>query len=133
MSKAIDDFDWVEARYKWNAKIAFKQLLDEVNADGSRLQELSLSQAQFIRMEMLSADRFFVKRFDKPAIVFKLADSKICIEKTDDVDHSSPMEIMTLTTAIDRDGECVFVDQDGKHLRSWQVRMLALSDTFFPD
>lgn len=128
-----DDFDWVTPRSEWNAKTAFSNLIAEVVEDHARLRAVAPNPAMLVSAKYLDDDSFLIKREGKLAIVFSLVNSEILIEKKLSPNDPSPTKIMTLIVTIDSHGNCVLVDQDGEHLKSWQVRMRALADSFFPE
>lgn len=131
MSDAIDNFDWVTARAECNAKTVFNQLMQEIDEDVKRLETAARIRVNIFQPDFGYADRRIVSRSGSDSIAFERDNSRILIERLCQKDKTAT-NIMTLTVTIDSDGDCVMVDDDGAVFKSWQVRMRALDDMFFP-
>lgn len=125
----MDDFNWVEARNDCTASSAFKALFAGVVQDLKTRLDQDGSLRQQFEIEHRSENEFFVRKQGSHEIVFERVEEAIRAVRV----HLSgtERELLMVTVGMNEQGECT-LKQDGRELLPWQVRRIALEETFFP-
>ena len=126
----MPDFDWVTARAECTAENVHHQLDEAVKADLRAHRARNPQLAQSLEYGRCHDGKFFIKRHQVHMVTFALTvDNKIKIERTSYVGDTEVL--MTISVSLDKDGECTLIDKDSVAWRPWQVRRIALEQTFF--
>ena len=124
----MKDFDWVEARNNCTSRSAFDTMVVAVRADIERRIDQDESLAHTLDVDKTQPDELVVHKRGSHKIVFKRIGETIEVASV----HASGQshKLVVVTVGMNEEGECTLRD-GSKELKSWQVRRLALEETFF--
>ena len=123
-----DEFDWVTERNNCTAASEFKKLTAAVLADmKTRIDQVDALKHQ-LEYRSCGEDKFAIRKRDSHEVVFERIGETI---KATSVHLSgTERELLTVAVGMNEQGECILKNGD-RELHPWQVRRIALEETFF--
>ena len=125
----MSGFDWVKARTECTPERVFESLADAVQQDLERHGKLNPGLAQSQSLKVCNDDLFYVERSGVHRIVFERTKQRIIVKRWSR--DGQPTPILSLVVKLGESGDCILIDDEGKALKPWQVRRIALEDTLF--
>ena len=124
----MTEFDWVSARFACTAESAFERMRKDVMTDVANRCQQQETLSDSLEYFSDAPHRFGIRKQGSHEIVFER------IRETIQVTHyhvsGTRRSLVTVEVGMNEDGECTLKHGD-RELQSWQVRRLALEDTFF--
>ena len=124
-----DGFDWVKARSECTLEKEFDRLAKAVQRDLERHNALNPGIAQCQTFHICCGDRFYIQRKGEHRVIFEMERGRIRIGRWARKGEHTP--ITDVTVRLDEEGQCILIGEDGRLWRPWQIRRLALEETFF--
>ena len=127
----IDEFDWVAARNNCTAASVFQQLLAAVCLDRKKRLEQNAILEQTLVFNICNENKFFIRKIGSHTVVFERSGETIKVDRVHIAGEERP--ILRLSVHMNDKGECALFRDNKTELLPWQVRRVALEDTFFGD
>lgn len=125
----MTEFDWVQARSDCTLEKEFARMAEAVQSDLARHNRLNPGLSQCQSFCTCGDDKFYVERSGVHRVIFEMERGRIRIGRWTLKGEHTPL--MALQVRLDDDGHCILIDEDQKAWKSWQVRRMALEETFF--